>query len=304
MQMNNVIGKEEFYLKILNQLPDGIYFVNSERMIMFWNKGAEEITGYSAEEIVGKSCQTSGLNHIDKDGNHLCLLGCPLFATIRDGRQRQHKVLVRHKEGYRIPLHVNIFPISQAGTIIGAVEVFTKDSPKVYDDSLVQQLTDVATHDELTKLPNRRYVESFLAHRLDEFNRFGHTFCVLFADIDDFSEINNAYGHDAGDIVLKNVAESFNQNLRCSDIIGRWGGEEFVGIYSASGNSESRAIGERFLSLVRNTEAVHEGRSISVTISVGVTMIQPDDTMKSVLNRADQLMYESKKNGKNQATCG
>ena len=80
---------EELYLNIINNLRDGIYFVDMERRILFWNKAAEQITGYSAEEIVGKQCQYSKLNHIDELGRPLCMIGCPLFATLGDGQQRQ-----------------------------------------------------------------------------------------------------------------------------------------------------------------------------------------------------------------------
>lgn len=80
---------EEIYLTILNNLRDGIYFVDNKRKILFWNKAAQEITGYAPDEIVGKECQFSSLNHIDEKGHPLCTMGCPLFSTLIDGQQRQ-----------------------------------------------------------------------------------------------------------------------------------------------------------------------------------------------------------------------
>lgn len=292
----------QFYLDIINQLQDGIYFVDTDRIIQFWNHAAEEITGYKAEEIVGKCCQDSGLNHIDREGKPLCLLGCPLFATLADGKQRQDQVFVRHRDGYRIPIRVNIFPIRQGEKITGAVEVFTKDSPTVFEDDLIKNLSDIAMHDELTMLPNRRYLESFLSYRFAEYQRFGQKFAVLFADIDDFSRVNNTYGHEAGDITLKNIAISLSRNVRRNDLVGRWGGEEFLGVYLVSAASEIQVIAERFRFLVENTEAVCNGNSIHATVSVGITMARPEDTMQSLVKRADQLMYESKRSGKNRIT--
>lgn len=294
----------QFYLDILNQIQDGIYFVDRERKIQFWNHAAEQITGYRAEEIEGKCCQNSGLNHIDREGKMLCSLGCPLFATLADGKQRQDQVFVRHRDGYRIPIRVNIFPVRRDEEIIGAVEVFTKDSPKVFEDDLIKNLSDIAMHDELTKLPNRRYLENFLSYRLEEYRRFGKNLAVLFADIDDFSAINNQYGHDMGDIVLKNIATSFQHSTRRNDLVGRWGGEEFLGIYSISAPSEIQIIGERFRFLVQNTEATSGGRIIHTTVSVGITTAGPEDTIQTLIERADQLMYESKRSGKNQVTYG
>lgn len=96
--------KEELYLSILDNIQDGVYYVDIHRKIKFWNKGAEQITGYQADEMVGLDCPESKLNHIDEYGNHLCITGCPLFATNIDGVVRTEKVFVRHKNGYRIPL--------------------------------------------------------------------------------------------------------------------------------------------------------------------------------------------------------
>ena len=121
---------KELYLNIINNLRDGIYYVDCERHIRFWNQAAEKITGYTAKEILGKACYQSELNHIDETGTPLCNVGCPLFASITDGKQRQHRVFVRHKEGYRIPVHVNVFPIQKDGEIVGAAEVFTKELVK------------------------------------------------------------------------------------------------------------------------------------------------------------------------------
>ena len=295
---------QELYLHIINNLRDGIYFVDTERRIMFWNKAAEEITGYTAEEIVGKQCHCSGLNHIDEEGHPLCHVGCPLFASIADGKQRQHRVFVRHKEGYRIPVLVNVFPLVKDGGIIGAVEVFTRDSPTVYEDNLIEHLSNIAMHDTLTQLPNRRYLESFLNYKMEEFQRFGRPFAVLFADIDNFGRFNNTYGHDVGDAVLRNIAASIRQSVRRNDLVGRWGGEEYVGIYSVTGESDLPIIGEKFRQLVRNTEVGCDAGTLNVSVSVGITISRAEDTVNSMVERADGLMYQSKHTGKDRVSCG
>lgn len=294
----------QFYLDIINQLQDGIYFVDKERKIQFWNHAAEQITGYTADEIVGQCCQNSGLNHIDGEGRPLCILDCPLFATLVDGKQRQDHVLVRHRDGYRIPVRVNIFPIHKGNEIIGAVEVFTKDSPTVFEDDFIESLTNIAMHDNLTSLPNRRYLESFLSYRFEEYKRFGRGLAVLFADIDDFSQVNNTFGHDVGDMVLKNIAASLNHNTRHSDLVGRWGGEEFLGIYALSSPSDIYMVAEQFRFLVENTEVICHGKTVHATVSVGITMANPEDTIDTLVDRADQMMYESKRTGKNKVTYG
>lgn len=153
--------KEELYLSILDNIQDGVYYVDIHRKIKFWNKGAEQITGYQADEMLGLECSESKLNHIDEFGNHLCITGCPLFATNIDGVVRTERVFVRHKNGYRIPLLTTVYPIRENGVIVGSVEIFTRNAPKAYDDNLIENLSEKAMHDSLTKLPNRSYLESF-----------------------------------------------------------------------------------------------------------------------------------------------
>ncbi|MDL2206864.1 sensor domain-containing diguanylate cyclase [Eubacteriales bacterium OttesenSCG-928-N13] len=294
---------ETLYLNIINHLRDGVYFVDKDRRVQFWNHAAEELTGYTADEIIGKACAETMLNHIDEEGRPLCIVGCPLFSTIVDGEQRTARVFVRHKDGHRIPIIVNIFPIYEEGAIVGAVEVFTRDTPTVYEDNLISTLTNNAMYDEMTGLPNRRYLESFLNYSMDNYARFGKKFAVLMADVDDFSAFNNNYGHELGDTVLKNIGASIRKSIRQSDLFGRWGGEEFLGVYSIAQEEDAALIAEKLRQLIMNTEVVHMGEALGVSVSIGIATVQPDDTAKSIVNRADELMYQSKENGKNRVTA-
>ena len=292
---------ENLYLNIINNLNDGVYFVDFERKITFWNKAAEAITGYSAEEIRGLKCGETLLNHIDMEGRPLCTVSCPLYATLTDGMQRKADVLVRHKEGHRIPIQVNIFPMYEDSKIIGAVEIFTRCTQTVYADNWVKQLSGMAMYDQLTGLPNRSYLQTFLEYKLTECKRFNTPYAVLFLDIDHFRHFNNTYGHEVGDIVLKTMSQTILQNTRESDLFGRWGGEEFVGIYDIKDAAKLPAIGEKLRMLVANSEIPHTP-PLSVTASIGITQLCPDDTLTTVLERADKLMYESKAKGRNCVT--
>lgn len=292
--------KEELYLSILDNIQDGVYYVDIHRKIKFWNKGAEQITGYQADEMLGLECSESKLNHIDEFGNHLCITGCPLFATNIDGVVRTERVFVRHKNGYRIPLLTTVYPIKENGVIVGSVEIFTRNSPKAYDDDLIENLSEKAMHDSLTKLPNRSYLESFLQYKFSEYQRFGKRFALLFVDIDHFRVFNNTYGHDVGDLVLTDIAKSIVNIIKKDDMFGRCGGEEFVGIFSINRNYEASAIAERIRHLVENTVVTNsDGQELKVTISVGVTVSKPQDTPDDIIKRADSLMYQSKHNGRN-----
>lgn len=295
---------EKMYLTILNNLSDGVYFVNNDRRILFWNKAAEMITGYTSEEIVGKCCQDTLLNHIDEGGKPLCICGCPLFSTLTDGEARKARVFVRHKAGYRIPVFVQIVPVKEEGEIIGAIETFSRDSKTVYDDNLIEHLSGIAMHDALTRLPNRHYIEHFLEYKYKEYKKFGRLFAVAFADIDNFGHFNNAYGHAVGDMVLSSIGDTMLKRHRSTDLIGRWGGEEFIGIYSIKEASEAESIGENFRRIFSDTKIEHDGEVLTVTASVGVSVVLPSDTPETLWKRADALMYKGKEAGKNRVIIG
>ncbi|HEY6837725.1 MAG TPA: PAS domain S-box protein, partial [Geobacteraceae bacterium] len=123
-----------FFRKLLDNLYDGVYFVDRDRLITYWNKGAERISGYTAEEVMGKSCKDSLLVHMDDKGTILCLAGCPLAATMEDRKERRAEVYLHHKDGHRVPVVVRVAPIpDRAGKIIGAVEIFSENSTRMAD---------------------------------------------------------------------------------------------------------------------------------------------------------------------------
>lgn len=296
------MDNEALYRDILDSLCDGVYFVDAERRILFWNRAAEHITGYPYEEIVGKYCQSNLLQHIDPVGRPLCLMACPLYASLIDGKRREDEVFLRHKDGRRIAVNIRIVPIRKEDTIIGAVETFSPNSPTVYDDDLIERLSSLAMNDQLTGIANRRKITSYLEYRLMELRRSGARFGVVFLDLDDFSRINNRYGHELGDTVLLTISRSIVQHTRYPDLFGRWGGEEFVGVFSIRRSPEAVAAAETIRTQIETTRIAHGTGSVSVTASLGVTEARRDDTVNSLIERADSLMYRSKANKKNRVT--
>ncbi|MGV8058563.1 MAG: adenylate/guanylate cyclase domain-containing protein [Smithellaceae bacterium] len=110
---------------VLDSLYDGVYIVDCHRRILFWNSGAEKITGYSAAEVTGRRCADRILNHIDADGNLLCRGGCPLLKAIRTGQEIEEKVYPLHKDGRRFPTLTHVAPIrDENGKIIAGIEIF------------------------------------------------------------------------------------------------------------------------------------------------------------------------------------
>lgn len=295
--------EDVLYKEIINSLEEGIYFVDAERRISLWNRAAEKITGYTRDEIIGRYCHDNILSHIDMSGKPLCMLGCPLLDTIGDGAARQEEVLLRHKDGHRIAVLIKALPLYEDGKIAGAVEIFTPVACLVGSNKLVDSLTDLVMTDSLTGLPNRMSLDNNLLLKAEEFKRFGQLYSVMMLDIDEFRCFNNVYGHQVGDKVLRSIASSLIDNTRDTDTIGRWGGEEFVGLFSINYAHEAYEIAEKIRMLVANSEIQHCENCINVTCSIGVAVAQPDDTLESILQRADEMMYISKQRGKNCVTA-
>jgi diguanylate cyclase (GGDEF)-like protein/PAS domain S-box-containing protein len=294
-----------FYKKLMDSLYDGVFFVDRERKITCWNKGAERLTGYTRQEAVGRSCSNSFLSHVDDHGNYLCQSGCPLAFVLDDGEFREADLYLHHRDGHRVPVSVRTAPIiGKDGRIAGAVEIFSDNTSHVAAKRRIDELEQLALLDPLTRIGNRRYVEMTLEAKLVETLRYDAQIAVMFMDIDDFKHVNDTYGHDVGDEVLKVMARTMNAVIRPTDILGRWGGEEFVAAASNIDKETAIAIGERFRTLVEGSSVPIEDERIRFTISVGVTIARERDNLSSVIQRADHIMYEAKKAGKNRVSVG
>jgi diguanylate cyclase (GGDEF)-like protein/PAS domain S-box-containing protein len=297
---------DNFFEEILNSLQDGIYYLDRNRTITYWNRGAEKITGYTAEQVIGRSCRNNILNHVNEQGLVLCNDHCPMAATMQDGAPREVYVYLHHAEGHRIPVQVRSTPIrDKDGNITGAVETFSKGASPEMTERRLRKLQQTALLDPLTAIGNRRHLESRLKIRMVDFTENEVVFGLLFCDIDHFKAINDTYGHNLGDKVLRMVAQTLRENIRESDTIGRWGGEEFLVILQDMDENSLRVIGEKLLHLVRRSHLILPDKHIlSVTISIGGTLVRKNETIDAVVDRADRLMYQSKANGRNRMTVG
>ncbi|HSO59854.1 MAG TPA: sensor domain-containing diguanylate cyclase [Desulfobacterales bacterium] len=293
----------DLYRDIVENMHDGVYFVDRERRITYWNKGAERITGYAAAEVVGKSCADNILVHVDAIGRQLCKGSCPLVAAMADGAPHEAEVYLHHKQGHRLPVWVRTSPLPAAdGSFAGAVEIFTEIRSRQALQEQVEELKKLALVDTLTGLRNRRHLETQLHARLEELRRSGIGFGLLFLDIDHFKQFNDRHGHDVGDQVLTIVANTLSLSVRPFDIMCRWGGEEFAGIFPHTDAATLEAIAERLRILVAHSRVNTGSAMLTVTVSIGGCLAKVEDSAASLVKRADTLMYASKADGRNRVT--
>jgi diguanylate cyclase (GGDEF)-like protein/PAS domain S-box-containing protein len=292
----------DFYAHLLDRVSDGVYFVSPDRRITYWSAGAELVTGYPAEAVVGRSCAEGILRHVNDAGRQVCLHGCPLAGVMKDGRPREARMYLHHQDGHRVPVTVRSEAIRDAsGRIVGAAEVFSpRGTPRVRDDLRAQ---DDPAHDPVTGVTSRRFGELALAPLFVAVAEGTTTLGVLFLDVDHFKDVNDTYGHRVGDEVLRMVGQSIAGALRHDDAAIRWGGEEFVVLLPGVGPADLEVVAERVRMLVENSWLVAGDEEVRVTVSVGATMAQQTDAVVDLVDRADRLMYASKRGGRNCVTA-
>lgn len=290
---------EQFFRRLFDNLYDGVYFVNANRRILFWNAGAHRLTGYAAEEVLGSYCNANILNHTDENGRQLCKEDCPLVATISSGSPTSKRVFLRHKDGRRIAVDVHVMPLrNDAGDIIGGVEIFRDASSFVALEHAYGKLRELAEKDPLTGIANRRHLDAILDDQVSLLHRAGIPFSVIMADIDHFKEVNDTWGHPIGDKTLVAVADQMQQTCRRTDCLGRWGGEEFLVILPEQPLIEAAILADR-LRLAISAKAPAELEQRGLTASLGVTEAVLSDTVASLIERADAALCRAKEQGRN-----
>lgn len=159
-------------------------------------------------------------------------------------------------------------------------------------------------HDSLTQIYSRKIIIDHLKHKLKNFQTNNELLAVVVADIDNFKTVNDVYGHLAGDAVLKHIATRIQASLRNNDLVGRYGGEEFLILLPGISVEMAVVITERIRVAIEESPITFEKQQIKTTISLGITMATLDDDFNSLFNRADALMYSAKQKGRNCVSLG
>lgn len=288
------------FMSLMDSLTDGVYAVDRDRRILFWSKGAERISGFTESEILQRHCFENLLRHTDDAGCNLCTGNCPLDRCIAEGAGGAHEVYLHHKLGHRLPVAVRTFPRRDAGgKIVGAIEIFTDKSSLAAAHERINRLEGMAYLDPLTGLANHRYTEIFLRARLSELKRYHWPVGLIFMDIDNFKSVNDRHGHARGDRLLHAIGLTLSANARHYDLVGRWGGEEFLAVLVNVDQNELASIAEKFRIIVEHSALREDGEMIAATLSCGAAMARPEDTLETLLKRADALMYKAKHAGGN-----
>jgi diguanylate cyclase (GGDEF)-like protein len=227
-----------------------------------------------------------------------------LQAALSDKVNRQTDLFLKHRLGYRVPVSVRVAPmLDSKGRVVGGVEVFSENSVKLAALEKADNMEQLALTDGLTNAGNRRFTEKILREMGEQYHRGGDSFAILFIDLDNFKDVNDAHGHEAGDAVLKAVSRTITNNLRSCDFLGRWGGDEFIAILTNT-DERTKDVADRCCDLVRSCAVPCADCTIHPTVSIGLARIRPGESPTELVARADANLYHAKQAGRDQVNAG
>lgn len=253
-------------------------------------------------------CLIVSLNMAGADGLRLC------SQTRSSDRSRHLPIIVLAEPGNEarllraLDMGVNDYIMRPVDSNELVARVRTQVKRKRYSDHLrdrLEESIEAAVIDPLTGLHNRRYMETHLATLVEEARSSRRSLSILVADIDHFKQVNDTYGHDVGDAVLKEFSERFRSNVRSIDLACRYGGEEFLVIMPDTSMTRAFQIGERLrASIAADAFSLPTRPGIHLTASVGLaTLESADDTPEAVFRRADSALFEAKRQGRNRVAA-
>ncbi|TVP95668.1 MAG: GGDEF domain-containing protein, partial [Acholeplasmatales bacterium] len=210
-------------------------------------------------------------------------------------------VFLHHKLGHRLKVHVKTLPVLEEGQVVGALEIFSPHDEKNLLQQALKHYQKKAMTDTLTALNNRAVLEDTVPGMIAD-SPDDVVFGIVFADIDNFKQFNDTYGHDLGDKVLVTLSKTLSNTVKPTDVLIRYGGEEFLIItYDVTAQSLVEQAEQ-----IRRVVAASSLRDVDeqhrFTVSLGATLINRHEPITTAIERADKAMYESKRNGKNRVT--
>lgn len=285
----------EAYREILEALPTGVYLVDRERRILLWSRGAEELTGYLRQEVIGRSCRDDLLMHCDDANTLLCGTACPLQQTMHDGRLRTAEMFLLHKDGRRTPVTVRAVPLrNEHGSIIGAIECFEKRAVWPTADPLFRQLSRSAALDSTTGLPDRRSTEERLQAYLQTYERSSVPFGVLAVEVDRLDGLGHADGRNAVGAVLSATGKTIAGTLGPNDMIGCWSAGGFAVVITGCDLAALNRAADGIKGLVRMEGVPWWGGRLIVQVSIGSAVVQPGDTPEALIARAEAALEDTR----------
>ena len=281
--------KIQLLAKALEQTDDMVFITDVNGIIEYVNDSVLVKTGYERSELIGNK------TNILKSGKHTDTFYKELWETILSGKNYNSIIIDKTKDKRLYYADLKITPLfDENETIQNFVATSTDVTSRI---KVEEKLKKLATTDSLTQIYNRYEIDNAIKMKIARYRRYKETFCLLMFDIDHFKSVNDTYGHDAGDRVLKALSHLVYNHIRTTDIFGRWGGEEFMILLENTKTEEAFVIAEKLRKIV---EASLIDGKYTITVSMGVAQYEEMESREELVKRVDKALYKAKEKGRNQ----
>lgn len=298
-------------MSLLQAIDVGVIVLDREYKIQVWNSFMENHSGLRPENVRGKQL-FSFFPEIPEQWFRQKVESVFMLQNRAFSTWEQRPYIFRFKN-YR-PItgleeymyqNISLIPLISLDTTVNYVCITIYDVTDVALsrkelETANKQLAQQSRTDRLTGLNNRGFWEDCLKHEYNRYMRYGNKCSMVMFDIDHFKEVNDTYGHQVGDEVLREVSKILKNNMRSTDIAGRYGGEEFGVILLDNSATDALVFSERLREAVQATTIKANGKNINITISLGIAEFSEDmDSHTQLIEKADKALYQSKNNGRN-----
>jgi PAS domain S-box-containing protein/diguanylate cyclase (GGDEF)-like protein len=284
------LQEPEIFRTVLETLPIGVYLVDRDRKIVFWNEGAERISGYLRHEVVGRARRSDIVVRCDDTGRVLSDSSCPVAETLLDGKLREARAYLKHKAGHRVPVVLRAMPVrDHRGCIIGAAETFSERLEPHRSDPLAELMAQYGCLDSKTGLPHHLFTLSRLSERLAIREEHHLPFGIFLLEVENEETLLAARGRDAANLALRSVSRTLKNSLCPSDFLGRWEGDRLLAILDRDPPG-LEAAKQQVQELANLSEIEWWGDSLRVSVRLGVAQARSGDTPESLLDRAEQIL--------------
>lgn len=280
---------------VLDSFRDGVLLVGAGGAVTAANRAAQELFRINANELIGRGCLSLLVDQRSRGFSEY--LSRTLLPSDASASCAAVELVGRRADGSLVPIEVTSGRIVTSGTAGFSLTIRDITERKARE----RELRRGANRDRLTGVATRGHVEQLAETELFRVSRYGRPLSLLLFDIDHFKQVNDTHGHPAGDQVLREVARRCQILVRASDLIGRWGGEEFLVMTPETALDGGSTLGERLRRAVADTPVILDtGERVQVTISVGIAEYTASDAdLASLLRRADMALYRAKASGRN-----
>lgn len=289
-----------FEEKLIDAMHDGVVFVDAQARITLWSKGTERLTGVSGAAAEGRVFLPSLLAMCLQANHELADDACPIAKALVTRSQLRQRLLVMGRQGYHVAIDLHVIPVhSDQGVVQGATVLLHDAQPEACLEEKCEALHAEVTKDPMTKVANRAEFDRMLALFIAAHEQADQPCSLIMCDIDHFKNINDTFGHQAGDEAIITLANLLSSMCRAGDLVARYGGEEFAVLCADCSNADGSRRAEQIRRKLSEVQHACLGNK-RITASFGVTELQAGDSPETMLRRSDRALLMAKEQGRNQ----